>query len=375
MQQTLKKWNSSLAFLNARVTSNMLIKKYYIILLGFLLMNQYAIAQLPMPDTVCIGSTAIYRVNDPSVPSTYSWKINATLQTVNTNQISITWNTAGIFNLSVQEQSLGGCDGNIVSGTVYVKPLPIANAGSDAVVCAGKSIQLHGSGGAFYEWSPGDFLSGTSVQNPLVTLPTTGLKTYTLSVTDAYGCRSLKPDTVNVTVMPIARIFAGADTLIAANQPLQLNAIDLDNLGVINYVWSPPTGLNNPFIQKPLATINRDITYIVTGTTAAGCEAKDDIKIKVFLAADIFVPNAFTPNNDGLNDVARPILVGIKELKYFIVYNRYGQEVYRTSIPGLGWNGKLKDKDQNIGTYVWAAEAVDYKGNVISKKGLLILIR
>lgn len=144
---------------------------------------------------------------------------------------------------------------------------------------------------------------------------------YILNVTNANGCKSIKSDTVVITILPQVKVFAGNDT-----------AID-------------------------------------------GCRATDDIVIKVFIQADIYVPNAFTPNKDGLNDVVRPILVGIKELKYFAVYNRYGQQVFITSTPGKGWNGTVRGQMRNTGAFAWAAEAVDYKGNRIKKKGMVVLIK
>ena len=334
-----------------------------------------ATAQIAMPDTVCIATNRIYKVNDATVPSTYTWKIDGITQPSTKNEISITWNTAGTFLLTVQEHSATGCDADTRSGLVYVMPLPVANAGPDAVICFGNTIRLNGSGGRFYQWSPSTYLSNTSIQNPTVISAPPGILTYLLNVTNAAGCRSLKSDTVVIKILPPVKIFAGNDTSISINQPLQLNAIDVNNSGFINYTWSPSFGLNAIFIKNPVAVLNRDITYSVTAQTAAGCVAKDDISIKVFLGPEIYVPNAFTPNNDGLNDILKPILIGIKQLKYFAVYNRYGQQVYLTSVQGKGWNGMVNGEMQNTGAFVWIVEAEDYKGNILKRKGTAILIK
>jgi gliding motility-associated-like protein len=348
--------------------------RHIILLLLFFSFTQVT-AQVAMPDTVCVGATRLYHVNDATTPSTYTWKINGVTQTATGNEISITWNTAGVFQLTVQEHSAAGCDGDIRSGLVYVNPLPVANAGPDASTCFGKNIQLQGSGGTIYQWSPPNYLSNTGIANPLVILPPVGVLNYLLTVTDANGCKALKSDTVSITILPAVKIFAGRDTSVAMNQPLQLNAVDINNAGFINYTWTPSFGLNNTRIKDPVAILNRDIIYTVTAATASGCQATDDIAVKVFLGPEIYVPNAFTPNNDGLNDVIRPILVGIKELKYFAVYNRYGQEVYRTSVQTAGWDGMIKGKMQNTGTYIWSAEAIDYRGNTITRNGTVILIK
>jgi gliding motility-associated-like protein len=348
--------------------------QYIIVLLTLLCSLPQAIAQIAMPDTVCAGTSRIYKVNDATVLSTYTWKINGVTQASTKNDINIIWNTAGTFQLTVQEHSLIGCDGDIKSGLVYVNPLPVANAGPDVTICFGNTFRLNGSGGSVYQWSPSTYLSNTATANPIATFPFAGTYKYVLSVS-SNGCKSLKNDTVAVTMLPPVSVFAGNDTLITINQPLQLNAIDVNNSGFINYTWSPSFGLNNALIKDPVAILNNNITYTVTAKTAEGCTAKDDIAIKVFAAPEIYVPNAFTPNKDGVNDLLRPILTGIKELKYFAVYNRYGQQIYITTVPGQGWNGLVKGEMQNTGAFVWIAEAVDYKGNILKRNGIALLVK
>ena len=98
--------------------------------------------------------------------------------------------------------------------------------------------------------------------------------------------------------------------------------------------------------------------------------------MRVFKTApEIFVPNAFTPNNDGRNDVVRPTPVGIKEFKYFKVYNRWGQLIYSTTIPTLGWDGKSGGTQAATGTYAWETVGIDYLGNQVLRKGTVTLIR
>ena len=160
----------------------------------------------------------------------------------------------------------------------------------------------------------------------------------------------------------------------AINVSLQLGATDIDNLSFVDYTWSLFSCLDDVKSRTPIALIDRDRTYIVTGITPNGCKATNAINIKVFAKADISVPTAFTPNGDNNNDVLRPVLVGIKELKYFTVYNRYGEIVYKTSTQKAGWNGFINGKMQNTGSYVWVAEAIDYKGNVLLRKCMATLI-
>jgi gliding motility-associated-like protein len=87
------------------------------------------------------------------------------------------------------------------------------------------------------------------------------------------------------------------------------------------------------------------------------------------------VPTAFTPNNDGSNDILKPIPIGIDRLDYFCIYNRYGQIIYSTGDAGAGWDGTRKGELQSSGSYVFAAQGKDYKGRKILKKGTVFLIR
>jgi gliding motility-associated-like protein len=122
--------------------------------------------------------------------------------------------------------------------------------------------------------------------------------------------------------------------------------------------------------------VDGSITYIVRATNSIGCYGEDDLTVRVFKTGpDIFIPSAFTPNADGLNDIVRPILVGIKQLNYFRIYNRWGQLIFSTNQSGKGWDGRISGQEQPAGNFVFVAQAVDYTGRIVSKKGNVVLIR
>lgn len=87
------------------------------------------------------------------------------------------------------------------------------------------------------------------------------------------------------------------------------------------------------------------------------------------------MPNSFTPNGDGINDVFRPILIGMKKLNYFKVYNRGGELIFSTNIQNNGWDGTFKGAAQDASVYVWIVEGIDYQGKTIFEKGSVTLIR
>jgi gliding motility-associated-like protein len=281
----------------------------------------------------------------------------------------------------------------VVAGTYYIKgvigtspcpdvkpvivpslPVPVANAGEDNTICFGQNAQLFASGGVSYSWSPIIYLDNPLSANPVVINPRAGSFVYHLTVTDANGCHSIAGDQVTIIVTPSPKISVTADTNIAFNQPLQLNVIDVSNSGLVNFVWLPATGLNDPFIKNPVAILNGDIIYQVTASTANNCKAIAYVRVKVYKGPEIYVPSAFTPTGDGLNDLLKAIPVGIKTFRYFSIYNRWGQLVFTTSNPGVGWDGKIQGVLQGSSTFVWMAEAVDYFGNLIRRKGTVTLI-
>ncbi|MBL0359343.1 MAG: gliding motility-associated C-terminal domain-containing protein [Chitinophagaceae bacterium] len=87
------------------------------------------------------------------------------------------------------------------------------------------------------------------------------------------------------------------------------------------------------------------------------------------------MPNAFTPNGDGINDIFRPILVGINSTDYFRIYNRYGQAIFETSRFMEGWDGTFKGLNQPAGAYVWMLKGKGKNGRAVEMKGSVILVR
>jgi gliding motility-associated-like protein len=200
---------------------------------------------------------------------------------------------------------------------------------------------------------------------------------YVLTVNNA-GCPNAFRDTFHIWVAPKINVFAGNDTNVVAYQPVQFNATASDPNANI-FTWGPSTGLTSTTIYNPVGTYGPEIdhiTYIVRATNTAGCYGEDDIKVTVFKTGpDIFMPSAFTPNGDGRNDVIYPICVGIKQLNFFKLFNRWGQLIFSSTVIGKGWDGRISGTMQATNNYVYMVQGVDYTGKIIFKKGNLTLIR
>jgi gliding motility-associated-like protein len=259
---------------------------------------------------------------------------------------------------------------------VTIMPAPVPDAGENGDICYGQSFQLSpvGDPSFTYSWSPGTYLSSATSYSPLAYPDKT--TTYTLSVVDNNGCESLVSDqmTVNVTPPILVTTFP-ADTVVFGGAQIPLLAVSV----ATDYEWTPVTGLDNPYIANPIATAplvdSAVIQYFVTATTSAGCRGDGVVTIRVYKGPEIYVASAFSPNQDGKNEEFTPFPVGIKEMRYFRVFNRWGQQLFFTKELHKGWDGRLNGVEQPTGVYVWMAEGVTMDNKVITKQGTVTLIR
>ena len=318
--------------------------------------------------TICRTDTIQLRVNSNGLQ--YAWTpasqfINATVK----NPFAFTNNAMTNYQVTA---TIGGCSAtdNIIVTTV---PYPVVNAGTDFSICYNARAQLNGmTDGSSWQWAPASLVSNPNLLNPVSYPPRT--TNYILTAFDTRGCPKPTSDTIRVTVLPKMRVSAGRDTSVIVNQPLQLTAT-----GGINYDWIPATYLSAADISNPVSIFPNPATgiqYKVIVYSTQGCKDSAYINIKVFKTKPtIFVPTAFTPNNDGKNDLLRPIAVGISNIEYFNIYNRWGQLLFSTTINGQGWDGRINGVLQSTGTFVWTVKATDYTGEAYFQKGVVTLIR
>lgn len=327
---------------------------------------------LPADTTICLSDSIVLQ------PVSYALKYVWTPGTALSDSTTKYPHAAPGSDITYQvTANLGKCQDK-ASILVKVYPYPQVYAGTDTTICWGATVQLDGTtNGDSFTWSPDSTLlnSGTlrPVADPLITTP------YILTAQNVQGCPKPVQDTVMVYVIPKVVVFAGNDTAVVVGEPLQLHAVSTDS-ALVSYTWTPADWLNNAYVYDPVATIESDVVdsiiYLATATTPQGCTGSDALTVKVYKTGpDIFMANAFTPNGDGHNDIFRPILVGITQLNFFRVYNRWGQLVFSTTEPEKGWDGSLRGMKQEAGTYVYMAQGIDYLGKSHFKKGTFILIR
>ncbi len=273
------------------------------------------------------------------------------------------------------DANLGKCTSN-TDVTIRTANYPTVSVSNDTTICYGTSAYLTGVTDATnYIWSTGNNTSLALTVNP------TKSTSYIFYATSPNSyCPKTVSDTTIVNVQQPFTVSVGNDTTIVINQPLVLHAVVSTNDSAFSYSWTPSQYLNNTDSAYITAIIPKGVTiqyYNITATSPFGCKAYDQIRLTIFQTApDIFVPTGFTPNQDGRNDIVRPILVGIKKFDYFQIFNRWGQLVFSTRQENAGWDGNLHGQPQQVGsTFVYHVHGVDYLNNVIDKKGTIVLVR
>ena len=249
--------------------------------------------------------------------------------------------------------------------------LPVqALAQSPYDVCPGVNVYLSASGGFYYLWTPGTWLNDSLISNPIST-PDSSI-VYTVKVSN--DCFSATAN-VDIIVHPLPIVDAGDDTTIYRNTAATLN-------GVTNgatYYWYPGdtnSSILDPFSLTTQATPLYTTTYYLYAVSTYGCINRDSIVVTIDPYTLLLLPDAFSPNDDGLNDLFRIVrYLNIQYLEEFAVYDRWGEKVFTTDIITDGWNGKFKGHEEPMGTYVWFVKARTYDGQDVLKKGNVTLIR
>ncbi len=322
--------------------------------------------------TVCQGQSVTF---DPQVhpqATEFKWREDIYLDNDSILRSTATPEDTTMYILTAR---WGACQReDTIMVNVLLRPIP--DAGLDQRICINDSTTIsgtvsHTSGPVTLVWSPAELVhddsSATTIAVP------GGTQLYTLTATDDYGCNFRVTDSVLITMQPEVPAFAGGDTLVTSNLPF-----NLIGQGGVQYLWStnsPSATIADPTVQMPLITSTSDANFMVKVTDIAGCVGYDTVFVKVYEGPNYYVPNAFSPNGDGLNDIFRAIPVGMTRPEYFRVFNRFGEVVFETNQYLKGWDGTYKGKLQPMGVYIWILKGEDRKGRKVEMRGTVMLVQ
>jgi gliding motility-associated-like protein len=273
-------------------------------------------------------------------------------------QIFGTWqNTAGTYTDTLT--AFNGCDSIlIVHLSLTSKPNAIIT-GNDTI-CYGESTTLTASGGNSYVWSTGDSSSSVSV-TPLTNT------NYSVVVFNN-SCTDTAQITVYVNSLP--NINAGQNITINYGQSATLTATGTNG----TYIWTPDDWLTCNVCPVTVSTPEETTTYYVSVVDSNGCIASDSIIVYVNYENVVWVPNVFSPNDDGVNDI---LYVRGKSIESFelVIYDRWGEKVFYTNKLDIGWDGTFRGKKMNKAVFVYYLKGFFKDGSAFSQKGDITLIR
>lgn len=237
-------------------------------------------------------------------------------------------------------------------------------------MCEGESqtLNVSASVNGSFNWTPSEGLSNDAIPNPVASPEDSTI--YKVIATNAGGCRDSAFLTVDVYKKPFAS--AGDDKRILIGDTAVLNGFVQGT--AVSYSWSPSLYINDVQSQQPEVYPSQDMIYTLTVTSSLGCgTASDDVSVTIYKG--LFIPNAFTPNNDGINDKFRILIYDSYSIQRFVIYNRWGAEVYHSKNPDEGWDGTYKSYPQPIGSYIYLLELSGPDNKKVVKRGTISLLR
>jgi hypothetical protein len=313
---------------------------------------------------VCLGTIAQLSATGASQ---YSWSPIDMLSCSNcANPISTPTDTIRYI---VTGTNVNGCTNKDTVDLTVIKPFQMLVSPNDTL-CIGSSVNLKALQANTYLWSPAAGLNRTDIAEPIAT-PSVSTN-YRVIGYDAYHCFK---DTgyVFITVGQKPTVNVGADITTQTGNSITLHPV-IQNGPIVNYSWTPATGLSCDTCATPVVMIRDNISYSLTVKNKYGCTATDLLNINVFCkSAQVFIPNAFTPDGNGLNEILMVRGQGIF-VKSFRIFNRWGELVFEKTnfSPNdkrYGWDGKIRGVTASPDVFVYTAEVICDNGILYTYKG------
>lgn len=325
----------------------------------------------PQQKILCLGDSVLLSA---SGGGTYAWTPSAGLNNAAIATPMASPKTSSFYR--VQVTSAKGCVNSDSLRITVAQPVAVNVAGTTSL-CKGEKVQFTASGATSYQWINNTAgLSSTSIAAPFASPSAT--TTYTVVGKDAYNCFNDTAD-ITVAVHDLPTVNAGPDIEIVVGTPYTLKAVG--SADVTGWLWSPGADLSCTTCASPIATPKMETAYSVKVNNAWGCTASDIVVLKLQCAVDkVFIPDAFTPNRDGKNDVFYITGSGVKIVRYLRIYDRWGGLMFQKTMFGIGdvssgWDGRVNGQPVASGSYVYLAELECSSGERFVRKGTVTVIQ
>jgi gliding motility-associated-like protein/uncharacterized repeat protein (TIGR01451 family) len=344
--------------------------------------TQVTIESTPINDTLltitpgsstqlCPGGSVVLTASNAG---TYQWYQNG-IAVAGANMQTYTVSGDGVFAVSrrnegrcIYPQSMG------VPVRIVQPPAAPVIAAPKQLICAGETIVIQSSQAFALQW----FRNGQPIAGAnAVQLQVQASGTYVAQAANSAGCSSTFSNPVVVTVidLPVTPVLEiDGTTQFCKDETRLLKVKSIPPAHTIQ--WFRNNTLI-PGVFSDTLRINDGAGYRVTLTNSNGCAStpSNTVLTAVVCVTGIYVPDVFTPNGDGINDIIKPITPGIRKFRWFRIYNRWGNLVFEAADAQKGWDGKFRGKEQPAETYIWVVEGADSRGISIKKTGMLNLVR
>lgn len=316
---------------------------------------------IPNDTAVCPGESVTLNIIGGV---SFDWEPKVDIVNPNTATPTIQPTQPRTYTVNIVDNN--GCDiqGEINVG-IYTPADPMA--GAEQTICIGDSVLLTAANGISYAWSPDASLRQPNADSTIAVPTQTTV--YTVEIIDANNC--VNTDEVTITVQPLPNVDAGPDLAIYEDARAVLQVT-----GAQTYIWSPNIWIEDTAASQTIIFPEDSIMYYVIGTDAFGCQNIDSIYVRVVPKPKFYVPNAFTPDGDGVNDV---FIIGSYQnfnLNSFKVFSRWGQLVFETDDVAQGWDGRSPGGDPlPAGAYIFRIEGQDDLGIPQERQGNVTLLR
>lgn len=318
--------------------------------------------------------------NDPV--TTYNWSFGDG-GTSSLQNPSHQYTAEGLYNVQLVVQTQTGCRDTLVKPQlIKVINRPLIDITGNTVICVNSPLQHNGiflradTSVVSWLWNfPNGNTSNQQVPPPQV-YTTAGNFIVTSIATNSSGCKDTA--TQSILVNPLPTVNMPGQMTIQTGFPVVIPATYTPN--TINWLWSPASGLSCTTCPTPEANPKFNTTYQVYFTDANGCSNIGSVEVIVICKnANLFVPNTFTPNGDGSNDIFYPRGKGLFRVKFMRIFNRWGEVVFEkndfpVNDPSVGWNGTYKGKQPKADVYVYQVEVLCDNGETIRLNGNIALV-
>ncbi|BAV05598.1 gliding motility-associated C-terminal domain-containing protein [Filimonas lacunae] len=339
---------------------------------------QHTVTVLSLPaldagsDTsICLGQPLTLQ---PSGADKYVWTSKATIS-CNTCATAVTQPTSGT-RYYLKGSSAFGC---VSYDSLFVdvkQPAQLMRMAADTL-CTGESAQLQTSGAETYQWFPAKGLNNAHIPNPVASPAET--TTYTVIGRDTKNCFS-DSQSVVIKVYPIPQ-FTIVDSVHNVNVGYPDTLQTINSADITRWRWVPATGLSCATCPNPVVLSKQDITYVAHAYNDGGCTSQDEVTVHVLCnGINVFMPNTFSPNSDGMNDQFYPRGRGLYNIRALRIFNRWGQPMFEklnflANTASYGWDGTYGGQPAQSGVYVYVMEIECDNGTVMTYKGNVALLR